>query len=145
MATPEQVPNKTDFLRDLFRKNPGINEKEAALTWKQAGYDGSISASLFYTTKAALNKPSAPVTVTESESRVPAPKKSSPKKAEPAPTPKDRDRPKKPRDDDRERMLANIEGDIDRVIFKLMVLGGMERVEETLRSARRAVTRSHEA
>ena len=42
-----------------------------------------------------------------------------------------------------DRMLAELEGDLDRMIFKLMGVGGMEKVEEALRTVRRVVVRSH--
>src|SRR5262249_28756023 len=38
-----------------------------------------------------------------------------------------------------------VEGDIDRLIFKLMVVGGLEEVEDALRRGRRVVGRSHKA
>ena len=41
--------------------------------------------------------------------------------------------------------LAEIEGDIDRLIFKLMDVGGMEEIEDELRKARRLLYRSQQA
>src|SRR5262249_43787210 len=46
---------------------------------------------------------------------------------------------------DRDRLLEEVEGDIDRLIFKLMVIGEMEDVEVDLRRVRRLVVRSHQA
>src|SRR4051794_38485304 len=129
MATADKGPNKTSFLRDLFRKDPGVNEQQARDAWAKAGNDDTISSSLFYTTKAALNKE----TVDAPEAG-PSPKKAAPKKAASKPRAAAADstpappRERKPKDDDRERMLTDIEGDLDRIIFKLMVLGGMERI-----------------
>ena len=50
-----------------------------------------------------------------------------------------------PRSAGRDGALAEIEGDIDRLIFKLMALGGMEAIEEGLREVRRLVYRSYPA
>ncbi len=44
----------------------------------------------------------------------------------------------------REKLLAEIETDFDRLIFKLMEAGGLSKVEETLRATRRVVVRSHQ-
>ena len=41
--------------------------------------------------------------------------------------------------------LAEIEGDIDRLIFKLMDVGGMEEIEGGLRKVRRLLYRSAQA
>jgi hypothetical protein len=42
----------------------------------------------------------------------------------------------------RGRIMAEIEGDIDRLIFKLIALGGMETIEDELRKVRRLLFRS---
>ena len=49
---------------------------------------------------------------------------------------------RKPRSGGRDKALAEIEGDIDRLIFQLMVAGGRENVEEELRKVRRLLCRS---
>ena len=42
-------------------------------------------------------------------------------------------------------MLEEVEGDIDRLIFKLIALGGMEEIEDELRKVRRLVYRRSSA
>jgi hypothetical protein len=42
----------------------------------------------------------------------------------------------------RGRLLAEMEGDIDRLIFRLMRVGGMEQIEDQLRKVRRLLYRS---
>src|SRR5262249_24652328 len=49
-----------------------------------------------------------------------------------------------PRSGDGAVAIAEIEGDIDRVIFKLMVVGGLERIENELRKVRRLLYHSLE-
>jgi hypothetical protein len=43
----------------------------------------------------------------------------------------------------RVRVLDEIEGDIDRLIFKLKAVGGMDQIEGELRRVRRRLVRSH--
>jgi hypothetical protein len=52
---------------------------------------------------------------------------------------------RQPRSNDRNRVLADIETGIDSLIFKLMGVGGLERVEDALRAVRRVVVRGQEA
>ena len=153
MATAGKTPNKSTFLLDLFQKNPEINEREAVDAWRKAGNDGTISGSLFYTTKAALKRKAdegSGVVARKVEATRSAPKTSSAKatgkaRAEAGVTTAAPEKERKSKPDDRERMLTDVEGDIDRIIFKLMVIGGLERIEDELRSVRRTVTRSHQA
>jgi hypothetical protein len=42
-----------------------------------------------------------------------------------------------PRPAGRDKALDEIEGDLDRLIFKLIALGGMEQIEDELRKVRR--------
>ena len=39
--------------------------------------------------------------------------------------------------------MGEIEGDIDRLIFKLIAVGGMETIEDELRKVRRLLYRSY--
>jgi hypothetical protein len=52
---------------------------------------------------------------------------------------------KRGRRTNREQLLHQIEGDLDRMIFALMKVGGLEDVEAVLRRARRTVVLSQEA
>jgi hypothetical protein len=51
----------------------------------------------------------------------------------------------KARTSDRSRVLAELEGGIDTLIFKLMGVGGLDRIADALRAARRVLVRSHMA
>ena len=51
MATTGKGPTRSEFLRDLFQKNPGVSESEAAQAWAAAGNEGTISPTSFYTAK----------------------------------------------------------------------------------------------
>lgn len=149
MATADKGRNKSEFVSDLLQKNPDVKEQGVMDAWKKAGNEGTISSSLYYTTKAALKREAAGAggddagASPRASAKKPGPKKSAAAAVGGKNAAQERER--KPKSDDRERMLSDVEGDIDRIIFKLMVIGGMERIEDELRSVRRTVTRSHGA
>lgn len=153
---------KSSFVKEVLFDNPQANTKKVNDAWTKAGMEGRISDSLVSAIKTTLgltrSPKSEPKTPSgESVTRTTKPKKnnqatskasgpstakanraeSNGTSAEPAPS-------RKARMSDRERLLAEVEGDIDRLMFKLMKLGGLEAVEDALRSARRVVVRSHE-
>ena len=81
MATTGKGATRSDFLRDLFQKNPGVSESEAAQAWAAAGNEGTISPTSFYTAKreskggtgdtpAAPEKPKAKSSVSRFQSTV---------------------------------------------------------------------------
>ena len=49
---------------------------------------------------------------------------------------------RRPRMGDRQRRLTELEADIDRMLFKVMELGGLSGIEESLRQTRRLLYRS---
>src|SRR4051812_16006199 len=53
MATTGKGQSRSEFLRGLLQKDPGVSEKEAAQAWAAAGYEGTISPSSFYAAKRA--------------------------------------------------------------------------------------------
>jgi hypothetical protein len=157
MATANaQGQSKTAFVRDFIRKNPTANRKLVEEAWLAAGHEGPISSSLVSNLRAQLGltgkKPGGipPTSGIEASGSVRV-AKSQPKKrrrgakaeasgvnAAPAPE-------RKPRTGAGEKVLAEIEGDIDRLIFKLMLAGGMEPVEAALRDVRRLLYHAYQA
>src|SRR5262249_26937556 len=69
-------------------------------------------------------------------------RKSKPKKRRRSVTPATE---RKPLSGRRDKAMAEIEGDIDRLIFKLMDVGGMEGIEDELRKVRWLLYRSSQA
>jgi hypothetical protein len=161
-ALKSKNQGKSSFVKEVLFDNPQANTKKVNDAWTKAGMEGRISDSLVSSIKSELgltrslkSEPKTPSA--ESVTRTTKPKKnnqatskasgpssaranraeSNGTSAEPAPA-------RKARMSDRERLLAEVEGDIDRLMFKLMKLGGLEAVEDALRSARRVVVRSHE-
>lgn len=150
MATKTQKgPNKTSFVRDFIQKNSTANRKAVEEAWLAAGHEGSISSALVSNLRSKLgltagSKNAESNGTSESDKARkpkrkkrgrPAKDKASGMVAEPATEPK-------PRSGGRDRALAEVEGDIDRLIFKLMGIGGMETIEEGLRKVRRLLYRS---
>ena len=160
VASTDKLPNKTAFVTAYLEKNPMANPTAVREAWEAAGRTGSVSTTLVQKLRAHLglvgnlragNAPSDGPAVAKSkaEKKTRAPKKkaaASPKGRSGVHTNGTTDAPavkKAPRPSDRDRLLTEVEGDIDRLIFKLMVVSGLEDVEDALRSARRKVVRSH--
>jgi hypothetical protein len=157
VAATDKKPSKTAFVTGHLQKNPKANSKAVNEAWRKAGHPGSVSPTLVSKLRSDLglagNLRSRSKTK-EGNGAIEAPKASPPKGRF---TPKSYGKPRaqangthaasapetKPRSSDRERILEEAEGDIDRLIFKLMDVGGMGEVEEALRRARRMLVRSH--
>ena len=156
MATANaQGPSKSAFVRDFIRKNPTANRKAVEEAWQAAGHEGPISSSLVSNLRTQMGltgkKPagSQPTSGAGAAGSVEVTKK--PKKRRRRAKSKAsgvngaRATQRTSRTGDREKLFTEIEGDLDRLIFKLMVAGGMEKVEDALRAVRRLVYQTHQA
>jgi hypothetical protein len=135
---------KTAFVTKYLRRNLRATDDEIIEAWTAARNEGGISGSLIYKIRAkqGLTRKSGP------KGRGAGKKgraESSPRAmgadrtAEPvAGTPKPLDRRT-----NRGRIIEEVEGDIDRLIFKLIAVGGMEAIEDELRKVRRLLYRSY--
>jgi hypothetical protein len=149
-ATVKRNQGKTEFVRSVLEKNPFANARIVREEWAAAGNGDSISQTLINKQRAALG-----LTGNIKGGR---PKKSeSAGAAKPAYTGKKRGRkPKsagvgvtveagngrsfdgvKVKAAGRPAQLSQIEADIDRLLFRVMSLGGMENIEDSLRRTRR--------
>src|SRR5262245_48938218 len=157
MATASaKGPSKTAFVRDFINTNPTANRKTVEEAWWAAGHDGPISSSLVSNLRTELGltakKPggsqptSGAVAVGSVKVTSPKPKKRRRRAKSKASgmngTPAIQ---RKPRTGNREQVFSEIEGDIDRLIFKLMVAGGLENIEDALRAVRRLLYHTHQA
>ena len=154
MATAGKTPNKSEFVMELLRSNPEAKEKDAVAAWKQAGNEGTVSGTAFYSAKRALLGGSA--------APAPAAGKTKPKSAPKGPKGKRKTEPVRAssvetegqspvpgtakavvgnKTQDRSRRLDAVEGGIDDLIFTLKEMGGVPEVEEALRAARRLLYR----
>ncbi len=141
---------KTDFVKDVLKKNPYANAKSVNEAWLAAGRDGTISETL-------VNKMRSELGLT-GNLRGPNSKRSAGAAAEkPKYTGKKRGRkPKaaasegasaesngKPgavhhaKTSGRHSQLTSLETEIDVLLFKVMNVGGLEEIENSLRRTRR--------
>jgi hypothetical protein len=156
MAMKTEGPSKTAFVRDFLRKNPTANRKAVEEAWRAVGREGPIQSALVSNLRRELGLTSNPrggARPAEGDGAAESPKTktaSKPRKRKrsrngranrasttPAPEREFRSR-------SRDQVLAEIEGDIDRLIFKLTIVGGFEAVEDELRKVRRLLYRSHQ-
>jgi hypothetical protein len=136
---------KTAFVVEHLRQNPGATDDEINEAWASARNDGGISGSLLYKLRAkegltrrrgargrGVGKRGR---ARASSMRTRVGRTAGPGAGTPRPL------------DGRTsqgRIMGEIEGDIDRLIFKLMAVGGMETIEDELRKVRRLLCRSYQ-
>jgi hypothetical protein len=149
-ATAKRNQGKTEFVRSVLDRNPYANARIVREEWAAAGHADSISQTLINKQRSAMG-----LTGNIKGGR---PKKSdSAGAARPAYKGKKRGRKPKPagvavagasgngRSFDaskvkagaRPAQLSQIEAEIDRLLFRVMSLGGMENIEDSLRRTRR--------
>ena len=149
-------PSKTSFVRDFIQKNPTANRKAVEEAWLAAGHEGPISSALVSNLRSKMGltgnlrtgprtaeSNGAPESVKATAGRKKHKKRGRGAKgkaigivAEPA-------KERKPRSGGLDVAIDEIEGDIDRLIFKLMSVGGMDEIEDELRRVRRRLILSH--
>jgi hypothetical protein len=113
---------KQDFVRELLQKNPQANVETLNESWRQAGYEGSISASLFYKIRGELGLAGRRADAGAGAGAEETPPEREAAAAWPG---------------GRGEALENIEEELDRVLFRVMNLGQLPEVEDALRRARR--------
>jgi len=135
--TATATPGKTSFLNEFLHDHPQGNVKAANEAWTAAGFDGTISETLVYKTRASLGltgnlrgktKAAAEGKATSTGKKLGRPRKE--------PTAAGNGQPRG-RKSDRSLALTELEADIDRLIFKVMGIGDLSQIEDSLRRARR--------
>jgi hypothetical protein len=130
MATrTKKAPNKSAFVRDFLQRDPKANRKAVEEAWLASGHEGVISSALVSHLRSKLG-------LTRKKRERGAKSRASGTMAEPI-------LERKPRSAGRDKALDEIEGDLDRLIFRLIALGGMETIEDELRKVRRLLYRSY--
>ena len=125
---------KTAFVVQHLRRDPGASDEAINEAWAAAGNEGGISGSLLYKIRAKKGL----IGKRGTRRRGAGKKRRGGRTAEPVvETPKSLNGRT-----GRGRVLAEVEGDIDRLIFRLMGAGGMEEIEDGLRKVRRLLYRS---
>jgi hypothetical protein len=158
MAMNTEGQSKRAFVRDFLRKNPAANRKAVEEVWREAGHEGPISSALVSNLRRELgltgNLRGASRSV-DGDGAAESPKAraraSKPKKRRRRHVGKATDANAAPaagrkrQPGGRDKALAEVEEGIDRLIFKLTVVGGFEGLEQELRKVRHLLYRSERA
>jgi len=135
--TVTATPGKTSFLKEFLNDHPEGNVKAVNEAWQAAGYDGTISETLVYKTRASLgltgNLSGKTKTASKEKTTSTGKKLGRPRK-EPTAAVNEKPRGKKSA---RTLALTELEADIDRLIFQVMGVGDLTEIEDSLRQARR--------
>ena len=137
-ATQQRNPGKTEFVKEVLRRNPHANARKIREAWTDAGNEGSISQTLVNKQRSVMGL--------AGNIKGGRPRRSETEGVEKLPyTGKKRGR--KPKSavvngqaatgGVRSSKLSEIEADIDRLLFRVMTMGGLEQIEEGLRRTRR--------
>jgi hypothetical protein len=158
-TTATRKDNKTQFVKDVLGRNGRANAEAVNLAWTEARREGTISAALVNKLRATLGltgnlrpsakrkngQPSSGKAPYTGKKRGRKPKNQatagfalSPSHVNGRNTVRAAE-PVESRGKARMQFgsLEDVEADIDRLIFKVMALGGMPEIEDTLRQARR--------
>jgi hypothetical protein len=146
MATVTRAPGKSDFIKQVLAKNPRATFKAVNEAWTGAGNEGSISQAL-------VNKMRSEAGLSgnlRTKARVETPSAAEAERT--ARTGKKRGRKPKRFTGRTESgfatngfksagptKLIELEADIDRLIFKVMEIGELAEIEDSLRQVRRLV------
>ncbi|AGA30149.1 hypothetical protein Sinac_6039 [Singulisphaera acidiphila DSM 18658] len=148
---------KAAFVQEMLGQDPKANVKAINRAWLTAGNEGTISDSIFYkvkreqgnTGKRSFGKISAAVPKLKSSPNASKPERvASAVEATRSQSKGEHASPKTTatlmsQDNGHGRVLDEIEGEIDELMFRLKSLGGFAEVQEALRAARRLLVRSH--
>ena len=164
MATVKRKnEGKSMFLKEYLVDHPDAGKEAIDAAWREAGNEGTISASLIGKVRKDLGPTGKRTAQGKSRARVGTGKRSSDGSKSDArgagrevggrtpATDNSRDvtegleRPAEPRaaGGDRTRVLIRLEGAIDDLLHEIKMTGGLAEFEETLRKARRILVRSH--
>lgn len=148
-ATARRDQGKTKFIREVLSKNAHANAQKVNDEWKASGHSGTISQTLVTKQRSLMGL--------AGNLKGGRPKRSESAGAEKAPyTGKKRGRPPKSASlngheaaengrtagesrakvGGRPSQMSQIEADIDRLLFRVMSLGGLENIEDSLRRTR---------
>jgi hypothetical protein len=141
--TAPNSKGKSSFIKEVLFDDPKANAAAVNRAWKGNGMKGTISVSLVNKVRSDLGltgnlRTGAKASVAKKTTR----------KTGKAPTVGVHVSPPlvtERRPGNRERMLAEVEDKIDRLIFELLEIGGVEKAEDALRVARRVVVRAQKA
>ena len=164
MATLKQkVEGKSMFLKEYLMDNPGAGAEAVAAAWREAGNEGTVSASLVGKVRRDLGLTGKGAARGKSRARVGAGERSSsasksaargagpavggrtPAKEDSGPVTEGLERSAAPpaAGGVRAGVLIRLEGALDDLLHEIKLTGGLPEFEEMLRKARRILVRSH--
>jgi hypothetical protein len=130
-------PGKTMFVKEFLNDHPQSNVDTVIAAWQAAGFNGTISATLVNKTRSMLgltgNLRGMPKTSTNGRAMSTGKKVGRPPKLMTAAATNVQPR----MSTSPTAALNELEADIDRLIFKAMVIGDLTEIENSLRQARR--------
>jgi hypothetical protein len=140
MATTTRDQGKTSFVKQFLNDHPDGTTKVVNEAWQAAGFDGTISRTLVDKTRALLGLTGSQRGKSEETKRS--------TKGKATPSGKKLGRPRKkntaavnvqPQGNKSARTVAltDLEADLDQLIFKVMGIGDLTQIEDSLRRARR--------
>lgn len=137
VAPANKNGSKTEFVTRHLGKNPKANPEAVNKAWSEEGHEGSLSTALVRKIRSDLGLAGNLRRSSRPASGIPAPGARNGKSTGPRKTPT--------ASAGRDRVLTEVEVDLDRLIFKLMGVGGLGEIEDALRRVRRQVVRAHGA
>lgn len=130
--TATVAPGKTMFVKEFLNDHPDGNVNAVNEAWKSAGFDGTVSLTLVDKLRSKMGLTGNLGRKTKTSRKAPAGKK--------------RGRPRKETTGaaivskpqvSRFAVLEDLETEIDQILFRVMGIGGLTEIEDTLRRARR--------
>jgi hypothetical protein len=148
MATKiKKTVKKSAFVRDILQKNPTANRQAVEEAWLAAGHDGVISSALVSGLRARMGltggSKSAGSNVTSESVNATSRRLKGKKRGRPAKNGVAGIKEREPRSGGQDSALSEIEVELDRLVFKLMSVGGLEEIDVELRKVRRLLYRSY--
>src|SRR5512135_2422367 len=149
MATLKQkIEGKSMFLKEYLLDNPDAGTEAIAAAWREAGNEGTISASLVGKVRRDLGLTGKCAAQVKSGARIGAGSEVRGRalaKEKGASVRAGLERPAAPQvgGGDRTGVLIRLEGSIDELLHEIKLAGGLPEFEEMLRKARRILVRSH--
>jgi hypothetical protein len=119
---------KTGFLKEYLNDHPEGSARAVNEAWHAAGFTGTISHTLVSQVRARLGLTGSPTKPSTGKRRGRKPKRTTPTTS--------RVETRGPRSA-RTSGLLEMEADLDRLLFKVMDIGDLPQIEESLRQARR--------
>jgi hypothetical protein len=146
-TTTQRDQGKTEFVRRVLTENRYANAKIVIDEWQKSGHEGTISETLVNRMRSEMGlagnlrsgRPKGSTTkATAGKPKYTGKKRGrKPKSAQLAPSNGRSVEEPRAKSGGRHNQLAALEADIDVLLFKVMNLGGLEEIENSLRKTRR--------